>query len=250
MILKLTPILFFFIVVSPLSYSQSFGFGCLGLVGGFGGYSFQRYQPTGLNDYISSFNEVREDSLTTRMGNFGTLKGIRVGINFFRADFQGFILTTKGFYQSLLEKHEAAVISTPGETRYKYEVELKNWGVGVDLGTSITRSFSWKVIDAALLFNTVTFTDSRNYPGGFTQVEEYQSESALGYSIGTGFIYSLIEGYISIEGLAGYTQMTIGSMKNEDVELTINETSTQPMTNFIDNGGFIAVIQLNIGFPL
>jgi hypothetical protein len=232
-------------------YGQSFGFGCLGLVGGFGGYSFQRYEPTGFNDYISSFNDSRSDSLTSPMDRFGTARGFRVGINFFRADFQGFILTTKGFYQTLLEKHAAEVLGSDGISNYNYEIKFNYWGVGMDLGTAITRAFSWKVIDATILFNNVRFTDNQNYPGGYSQVKEYRNESALGYTIGTGFILSVIEGYISIEGLAGYTQMVIKSMRLDDgTELTIRENSSEPMVNFIDNGGFIAVIQLNIGFPL
>jgi hypothetical protein len=185
------------------------------------------------------------------MQNFGAVKGFRVGLHFFRADFQGLILTTKGFYQQLMEKHGAEVSGLSGTSNYTYEIKLKNWGLGVDLGTSITGSFSWKVIDAALLFNTVTFTDHKNYPGGFSSISEYKSESALGYSIGTGFIYSIIEGYISIEGLVGYTQLRINSVALDDgTELTINENSSTPMINFIENGGFTSVIQLNIGFPL
>jgi hypothetical protein len=32
--------------------------------------------------------------------------------------------------------------------------------------------------------------------------------------------------------------------------LTVNESSSTEMKNFIDKGGFNAVIQLNVGFPL
>ena len=38
--------------------SQSFGFGCLGFVSGYGGYSYQVYKPEGLNGYIAVLNEV------------------------------------------------------------------------------------------------------------------------------------------------------------------------------------------------
>jgi len=244
-------ILFIILAAAGTSSAQSFGFGCLGLVGGFGGYAYQRYQPAGFNNYIHAFNEARGDSLASPMSSFGTAKGFRVGINFFRADFQGFILTTKGYYQSLLEKHEAVVSGKSGTSNYKYELELNNWGIGVDLGTSITKALSWKVIDASFLFNNITFTDNQNYPGGISQVNEYKNKSTVGYTIGTGFIFSLIEGYVSLEGLAGYTQMTVKTMKRDDgTELTTTENSDTPMQNFIENGGFIAVVQLNVGFPL
>ena len=248
--LFLTIILFTMLGTSAIM-AQSFGFGCLGLVGGFGGYTYQRYQPTGFNDYITAFNSFHGDSLSSPFSKFGTALGFRVGINFFRADFEGFILTTKGYYQSLLEKHEAKVTSQAGTSNYKYEIELNNWAIGIDLGTSITNSLSWKVIDASLLFNYVTLNDNQNYPGGFSLVKEYKNTSTLGYTIGTGFILSFIEGYVSLEGLAGYTKLTVKTMKLDDgTELTINENSNQPMENFIENGGFIAVLQLNVGFPL
>jgi hypothetical protein len=251
MLFKIMLLLFLLVLSGTSVFAQSFGFGCLGLVGGFGGYTYQRYQPAGLNNYIMNFNESRIDSATNPMDNFGTAKGFRFGINFFRADFQGLILTTKGFYQSIVEKHDAEITSNQGSSLYKYELRFSNWGLGIDLGTSITKSFSWKVLEATLLFNKVTFTDNQNYPGGISFVREYQSESVLGYTVGTGFILSIVEGYISLEGLAGYTQMNISSVKlSDETELTIYENSTEPMINFIDNGGFIAVIQLNIGFPL
>ncbi len=43
--------------------SQAFGFGCLGFVSGYGGYSYQVYKPDGLNGYIAVLNDTRKDSL-------------------------------------------------------------------------------------------------------------------------------------------------------------------------------------------
>ena len=91
------------------SICQSFGFGCLGFVGGYGGYGYQKYNAPGLNNYVKEFNENYKGSLASPMGNFGTETGYRVGINFFRANIRGFILTTKGFYQSLTEKNSATI---------------------------------------------------------------------------------------------------------------------------------------------
>jgi hypothetical protein len=230
---------------------QAVGFGCLGFVGGFGGYSFQRYNPAGLNEYISVYNQLRGDSLTSPMGKFGTAKGYRVGLNFFRANIEGFILTTKGYYQFLTEEHESMLESSAGISSANFELEMKNWGVGVDLGTSITKALSWKVIDAALLYSSAKLTDTRNYPNALTEVNKYSSESStFGYSIGTGFIFELIDEYVSIEGLAGYTVFNIDKVQSDGNFLTVDERSTAPMQNFIESGGFNAVLQLNIGFPL
>ena len=231
--------------------AQTFGFGCLGFVGGFGGYSFQRYHAEGLNTYVTEFNNANGDSVQAPMTNFGTAAGYRVGINFFRANFTGFILTSKGFYQSLVESKDAQISSTFGSSNSNYKVRLNTWGVGFDVGTAISGAVSWKVIDAALLFNKAIFTNTKNMPGSSSDIKEYKSNSKLGYSIGTGFILQLIDEYISIEGLAAYTVFSIDELQLSDgTKLTMSEGSTKPMNNFIDAGGFNAVLQLNVGFPL
>ncbi|QQS34878.1 MAG: hypothetical protein IPM56_11465 [Ignavibacteriales bacterium] len=232
-------------------HSQSFGFGCLGFVGGYGGYNIQNFNPKGLNDYIVVYNELRSDSLTSPMESFGKASGYRVGINFFRAQFTGVILTAKGFYQSLKEKHESLEKFQTGIKNTTFDLALRNWGVGIDLGIPISNALSWKIVDGALHFNNVSLTSTENFPGADTDVKKYTSESTLGYSVGTGFIFSIIEGYISIEGSAGYTVLSIDRMKlNETTFLTKNENSNEIMENFIEAGGFSALIQLNIGFPL
>lgn len=231
--------------------AQSFGFGCLGFVGGYGGYNVQSFDADGFNDYIKVYNDIREDSLASPMNSFGKAKGYRVGINFFRAKFTGVILTAKGFYQSLKEKHESLEKFQTGFKNTEFDLALKNWGLGVDLGIPVTKSLSWKIVDGALHFNTVSLKSTENFPGAETDIKKYSSESTLGYSVGTGFILSIIEGYLSIEGTAAYTDISIGKMKlDEFTYLTKNENTTEVMENFIESGGFSALIQLNIGFPL
>ncbi len=248
----ITLLLFLFLIFNNVIKAQSFGFGCLGFVGGYGGYSYQAYDASGLNTYVNNFNYSNKDSMLSSMGKFGKATGYRVGINFFRANIKGFILTTKGFYQYLIEKNSATTISEQGNSTSIYELDIKNWGIGIDLGTTISGALSWKVIDAALLINTITFTNTRNMPGPETSVKSYSNEnSVLGYSFGTGFILSIIDQYISIEGTAGYTLFNVDRMKSGDGnEMPLTENSTQPMRNFIANGGFNAVVQLNVGFPL
>ena len=241
----------FVFLFSALVNAQTFGFGCLGFVGGFAGYSYQKYQADGLNNYVTDFNKTNGDSLKAPMSSFGSASGYRLGINFFRAHFTRFILTSKGFYQSLIESKDAQITSMLGSSNSNYKVRLNTWGLGLDVGTSITGAVSWKVIDAALLFNKATFTNTKNLPGSLTDIKEFKSDSKVGYSIGTGFILQLIDEYISIEGLAAYTVFSIDELHLDDgTKLTVSENSSQPMNNFIESGGFNAVIQLNIGFPL
>ncbi len=245
-------LIIYYLTLNGITKAQSFGFGCLGFVGGYGGYSYQAYDANGLNSYVNDFNKNNKDSMTALMGKFGQAKGYRVGINFFRANIKGFILTTKGFYQYLIEKNSATINSDAGNTTAIYELDIKNWGIGIDLGTTISSAISWKVIDASLLFNTVTFTDTRNMPGPATSVNSYENEKpSLSYTFGTGFILTIIDQYISIEGTAGYTVLSIDRMKSGGGnEMPLTENSSQPMRNFITSGGFNAVIQLNVGFPL
>ncbi len=242
----------FLLVYLPNIKAQAFGFGCLGFVGGYGGYSYQDYDPQGLNSYVVSYNELHNDSLSSPLGKFGKATGYRVGINFFRANIEGFILTTKGFYQSLREKQESSIYTSAGETSTVYDLEIKNWGVGIDLGTTITSALSWKVIDAALLYNFATLTRTANMPGAKSQVKEFNNtKPTFGYSIGTGFILAVIDDYVSLEGVAGYSVFKIDQMQLSDgTLLKTSESSQVPMHNFINSGGFNAVIQLNIGFPL
>jgi len=232
--------------------AQAFGFGCLGFVSGYGGYSYQVYKPDGLNGYITVFNNMREDSLISPMNNFGKTNGYRVGINFFRAKITNFILTAKGYYQSLTEKHESLERLYAGTRSTTFKLDLKNWGIGVDLGISITNSLSWKVVDGALHFNNVTFTNTQNSTGAQTIVKKYKTaSSSLGYSLGTGFILEVIDEYFSIEGVAGYTEISVDQLQLDDgTILTVNENSNVAMDNFISSGGFNAVIQFNVGFPL
>jgi len=240
------------ILLPGSSKCQSFGFGCLGFASGYGGYSYQKYDAVGLNNYVNAFNEYYKSSLSSPMGSFNTETGYRVGINFFRANVSGFILTTKGFYQYLTEKNSATINSTGGSSNAIFELDLKNYGIGLDLGTSISNALSWKVIDSALLYNRETFTDTRNSPGPTTVVLEYNNEKyLLGYNIGTGFILQIIKQYISLEGSAGYTAFSVDRMKSDTGQpMPLSENSQQPMSNFIESGGFSAVVQLNIGFPL
>jgi hypothetical protein len=245
-------LLFIFITASAVVNAQSFGFGCLGFVGGYGGYSYQEYKPDGLNNYVDVFNQVGSDSLISPMEKFGKATGYRVGLNFFRAKMDNFVLTTKGYYQLISENHEALEKYGMGTRSTSLKLEMMNWGVGIDLGISITKAISWKVVDGAVNFNNITLTRTENKTGAQTTIEKYKTKSTnLGYSIGTGFILDVIDEYLSIEGVAAYTKLSVDNLKMDDgTVLTENQTSTTPMTNFINAGGFNAVVQLNVGFPL
>ena len=65
----------------------------------------------------------------------------------------------------------------------------------------------------------------------------------------------IIKDYISVEELASYTYLSIDDLKNDDGTLFLGGNPAAMNISlehhkFIDSGGFTAVIQLNVGFPL
>lgn len=247
--LFLLPFLF---VSNSLPQDQQLGFGCLGLVGAYAGYGIQSYDAEGLNEYVSGFNQLYKDSLSTPFDNFGSSKGVRFGINFFRQNYSGFILTFKGFYQALTEKKEASIKSGQGSIKNSLELKYNHLALGVDLGTTIFEFLDWKVIDAAVLYTTAKLTNSVSYPGQQTKISSLKNESpSIGYSFGSGFIIHIIENYISLEGAAGYSNFTIKKMQYEDgTYMSSLQPPFAPVEKTVQNGGFNAIVQINIGFPL
>ncbi len=245
------------IVLSVISFStninsQTFGFGCLGFFGGYGGIVYQSYKADGLNQFVKEFNEMNSSTLDDPLQEFYGAVGYRIGVNFFRATWEsGFILTAKGFYQSLSRTREASESLVDGNTNYTFELDLKNWAVGIDFGYAITSFLSWKIVDGSINFNNVSLTNTINSSEG-TEVSKYISESGvIGYSVGTGLIIFLIKDYISLEGFAGYTGLTIEKLKFDEGDAnSFNVLIEEENINFIESGGFTGVIQLNIGFPL
>lgn len=247
-----------FLIISSIAFvtkAQTFGFGCLGFVGGYGGFTYQKYDAAGLNDYIRFSNQF--ENTVDPVDEFSSATGYRVGLNLFRATFEnGIIVTAKGFYQYLNKKNKGTVGVGVSDNNYSMDLTFKNWSLGFDVGWEFTKVVSWKILDGSLNFNNVTLTQTTDLPGE-TIVNKYKSDSGvIGYSIGTGVIVAIIKDYISIEGLAGYTFLEIDDLTNEqgiqffgDVVLPAiypNITSSK----LIESGGFTAVIQLNVGFPL
>lgn len=239
------------IIYSSVSSAQSFGFGCLGFVGGFGGYNYQQYKPTGLNQYVTNFNNTRSEYLENSMSEFNKAKGYRVGVNFFRANLTDFFITAKGYYQQSHEEHSALVYQTAFGIDYEYDLKIKSWGIGVDLGIPLFNNLSWKIIDGSILINSARFTETTNSSHGTSIVKYDNEKTEIGYSVGTGFIFDVVKNYISIEGVAGYTYISIEKMISDDGdELIYDATTSMNSEKFIDSGGFNAVVQLNLGFPL
>jgi hypothetical protein len=239
-------IFFLLISISSITKAQTFGFGCLGFVGGYGGFVYQSYDANGLNQFITKFNIDIYETIGV-LKSFDNATGYRVGINFFRATFENnILLTAKGFYQSLDKTNETKIEDT-NSYNYELDLDMKNWSIGIDVGFEITKIISWKILDGSLNFNYVSLAQTTDLPGE-TSVQEYKSDSGVfGYSIGTGIIVAIIKDFVSIEGLAGYSQIVIDNVYDDNGEPFLHSSYEE---KFIDSGGFSAVIQLNVGFPL
>ena len=249
--LLISLVILIFVIAKP--QEQKLGFGCLGLVGGFAGYSMQNYQPDGLNSLIEDFNTYYKDSIDQKFEKFGKMAGYRFGANFFRQNFSGFVFTVKGFYQSQIEK-KSGIIKSKDVPNFNEinEMELKSeqLAIGIDLGTSLSKTIDWKVIDAAFIFFNTKLSRSINRPGENTIYSEYHNESkTFGYSVGSGFIFHLIRNYISIEGEFGYTIFKVDRLIDNEEKSLNYYSKNEEVRDLITNGGFNAVIQINIGFP-
>lgn len=247
---KKTSLLIIFFSIPILS--QSFGFGCLGFVGGFGGFSYQQFNAGGLNSYVNTFNSRYSEYIEKNMGEFGKATGYRIGVNVFRANFSGLFITAKGFYQQLHEERDAIVYQTAFGINYKYNLKIISWGIGADLGIPVTDFLSWKIIDGSLLINSARFTETSNSTEQGTEIMKFDNDKTeVGYTIGTGFIIDIIEGYLSLEGIAAYSQFAFDKMKNENgSQLSYIPEKNIISEKFLNSGGFNIVIQLNLGFPI
>lgn len=232
------------------SIAQEFGFGCLGLVGGYAGYGFYRFDAQGLNAYVKDYNFQKADSLSQPYKNFGVLTGYRFGLNIYRQSFSGIIVTLKGFYESLEEKSDATISNVGSKSFSSLVLKSNNFGLGIDIGIKLTRIINLKVIDASILFNGLKLTRRVSYPGGISSVDEYKPlDSEISYNLGSGFIFHIIENYISLEGTAGY------SFRSQNTVQRLNKTyftfeDNTPVTGVIKKGGFTGAVQMNLGFPL
>lgn len=233
-------------------HAQELGFGCLGLVGGFGGYTTQSIQAVEVNDFITEFNRSKGDSLAQSMGSFNNLSGFRIGLNIFRQNFEGLVFTFKAYYENLIQRRTGSVHVGGTQENSFTEIALKNFGLGFDIGTPINRFISWKVLDASLIFHRVRFTSSLQDASGAILMNQYSAvESPVGYTLGTGFIMDLVDQYVTLEGSAGYMFVHVRRMQTSDGKLlTDRPDGTIILENLINSGGFNASIQVNIGVPL
>lgn len=232
--------------------AQQFGFGCLGLVGFYGGIEVQQYKPNDLNEYVRSYNDINKLSLQDEMGEFGRAVGYRIGFNVVRASVSGFVFTVKGYYSTLSETKSATEIVSTGLSNRSLRMRMNSFGAGIDFGTKIIGGLSWKVVDAEAQFATLHLRETVSIPDGATTVQEFGNDDrTITFIIGSGFILNILSNYLTLEGTVGYTFASMGKLKNSETNGYFPETVSGniPLEKSINEGGVNMSMQINLGFP-
>lgn len=225
--------------------SQTFGFGCLGLSGFYGGYGVYTYSAEGLNKSIP----IRFTSLSSDEDiKFKQATGFRFGVNVLRANFGEVFLTTKAYYQFSKESKATSFSVSNNTTDLDFELSTNHWGIGIDFGVPVFSIVDLKIVEGGVSFYQVEYKVKANIVDGETTEETFKNDGTdIGYYIGSGLILNLIEGYVSIEGTAMYHFLTVDKLESDAGTIyPLNSVNK----SFIDKGGFAATVQLNVGFPL
>jgi hypothetical protein len=251
--MKINKIKYFLIVFAILSFSkvnsQTCGFGCLGLSGVYGGYSGQQYEADGLNDYL----DIISYSVSEPKFNFKEGRGFKVGMNFVRVNYSNFFFSFKGYYQFLSESQSVEVdlmsSQLPYNTAYAAKLEMNNWGVALDLGIPLLGFIDWKIVEGELKFFAPKLTIDVSDESSFMNSSTYTPDKVkMGYSVGTGLIFNIVEDYISLEVTGMHTFIEIDYLTS-DIDGSKVPTEGSDL-KFISKGGLQGVIQLNVGIPL
>jgi len=244
--MKIVPILVFAMISFSSVSGQTCGFGCLGLSGFYAGYSAQFYDMKTLNDLLSY--KMEQFGFENTDINFETGYGARFGANIFRAKFNNYFLTAKGYYQFLKEEKSVSEEINSLSSSYNSKLELDHWGVGVDFGVPLFNILDWKIVEGGITFYRSKLENTFRINDEIIDHETYNEEKInVGFYVGTGLIIHLIRDYISIEGTAVYNQLELGNLVDNDGNYLLNPASS---LSIMDRAGVTATIQLNIGVPL
>jgi hypothetical protein len=222
-------------------FSQTCGFGCLGLSGFYGGYSVEKYDAEGLNNFLNSFSP--KDNL-----NFNMQKGegLIVGMNIVRANYTDFFFTFKGYYQFYSETQEKPMNSDPLKNIINAKFEMNNWGFGLNFGIPLFSIFDWKVIEGNLSFYSPELTVQEKYDNYLVNEEIFSSDRVrMGFSLGSGLIIHVIRDYVSLEATGLYSFAEVDNLISEKTGIKIPAREEK----LILQGGIIGIVQLNVGIP-
>lgn len=233
-----------FLLPAAVIKSQTFGFGCLGLSGFYAGFTQQQYVAGGLNDYIkyNNYGPVPSSNIEFKKGS-----GYRIGANLFRAKFESFFISAKGYYQFMRENIEQSKTAQNSLIQNKYQFSMNHWGLAIDIGVPLFSIIDLKIIEGGVVFynsefvHTVLENEKQLY-----ELKYEPDNKKVNYYIASGLLIHIVPDYISIEGTAGFSFLKYDQFDLKS-ELPVGAGK---ITSPVSKGGFLTTVQLNIGFPL
>lgn len=202
----------------------------------FGGYGFQQYSAEGLNGLIAA-NPILDENFE----DFGFAHGWRAGANIIGIRQDDLLATFKVYYQSVKEIQEAG----SGDETQELELQMNTWALGLGLSYIINNNFDIRILDALMTFNSANLTNDISSVSGGNSKQEFEStESNIGFSFDTGFVYYPFPPYLAIEVIGGYSFFTFETMRDKEDYIDLETNG-----DFIDGGGFFAAAVLTIGIP-
>jgi hypothetical protein len=227
-------------------FAQTFGFGCLGLSGFYAGFSEYRFETPALNEFASPTIVIGNQTFSEKI-KFGMPSGYRVGANIFRAKWDRFFISAKGFYQFLREENILTMPAGNDEFTFNYELNMNHWGVGIDFGVPLFWILDWKIIEGNVAFYKVEF--NKQLFTGTKLIEETKfttDKIKVGYFLGTGLILHIVPDYISLEGTLGFNLLELENLESENGSIIPITNSSKKM---FEKGIWSATVQLNVGVP-
>lgn len=229
------------IILVSNSNAQKFGFGCLGLSGFYVGISEQHYKAPGINSFVNN-NAIGQFVGLDEEINFNLGSGYRVGANFFRAKWDNVFITAKGFFQFLKEEHTANLSASSQD---KFQLNMNQWGVAVDVGIPLTSFLDWKIVEGGVVFYNAELVHQKFTDNSLSnEIKHAQEKAKPSYYVATGIILHIIPDYMSLEGTAAYHFINIDEFRYN----TPNSELSKIPEPFSKNG-LSGTLQLNISFP-
>lgn len=215
------------------------------------GYGTQFYVPSGFNNYIDLYNQKYSASLNSKIDEFGTALGFKIGANLVQFQLDEFSLAFKINYQQMKEKKSATrSLAIGGNAKEEFNLTLTSFGLGLSSSLVVSKRFDIKFIDALLTWNSAKLVNT--YSDLLTSGEQtlQSPKKNMGFSIGVGLTFYIVPSYVSLEATAGYSLFSITRMQFDEGELLSQTPDGGPaMENFIKSGGFYTFIQLNFSVP-
>ncbi|MCX7876388.1 MAG: hypothetical protein N2321_09525 [Melioribacteraceae bacterium] len=231
-------------LISTISKAQTFGFGCLGLSGIYAGVSEYKYDVQAINNFLLKEKLSVNEELKFERGT-----GYRIGANLFRAKWEGFFISAKGYYQFIKEekisKQSFTKLNELIQSNKNFQLKLNNWALGIDFGTPIFKVLDWKILEGHISYFTPEFNIEYYENNNFIEGNKFEPEKMnISYFVGSGLILHLVQGYFSIEGTAGYNFLKVEHFKNQ------NNIIIGDINNYaVKNAGWSYTLQINVGFP-